>query len=219
MKRGRHAASDGSFGRSAGVAAGRGAALIAVAVVVGFVLLQQTDDEPRVTTVATETPSTTVRRVIPTVAPTTTAPVRAPRDVRVLVINGTRVSGAGTRVTAPLKSRGYNVLSPVDATAGIKAENRQSAVYFTSREFEREALELQRALELPEKPVELLPTNPPLTAGELRGANVVILVGEELTTPKAGATTTTAARTATTRRAATTTTTARTATTTATTAP
>lgn len=219
MKRGRHAADDGSFGRSAGVAAGRGAALIAVALVVGYVLLQQTDDEPTVTTVATDT-STTVRRVIPTVAPTTTAPLRAPRDIRVLVVNGTKVSGAGGRVTTPLKTRGYNVLSPVDATAGIKAENRQSAVYYTSREYEREARELQRALELPEKPVELLPTNPPLTAGELRGANVVILVGAELTTPKAGATTTTAARTATTRaRVATTTTTARTATTTSTTAP
>ena len=216
MKRGRHAASDGSFGRSAGVAAGRGAALIAVAVVVGFFLLQRTDDVPDEIVVTSEETTTTARRAVPTVAPTTTAPLRAPKDVKVLVINGTTVSGAGTRVTTALRRTGYNTLSPADATAGIKAEKRPSAVYFVSREFEREAAELQRSLQLPVKPVELLPTDPPLTTSDqTRNANVVVLVGEELTTAQSGGgtTTTTARRTATTRRpAATTTTTARPAT-------
>lgn len=176
-----------------------------MAVVVGFFLLQRTDDTPEIVTVSTET-TTTVRRIIPTVAPTTTAPVRAPRDVRVLVINGTNVSGAGTRVSQALRRTGYNVLSPADATAGIKAEKRASAVYFVSREYEREAAALQRSLELPEKPVDLLPTDPPLTASEqTRNANVIVLVGEELTT-RSDATTTTARSTATTARRVTTTT-------------
>ena len=208
MKRGRHAASDGSFGRSAGLAAGRGAALIAVAVVVGFFLLQSTDDTPRVETVAAES-TTTLRRVIPTVAPTTTAPLRAPKDVKVLVINGTNTSGAGTRVSTALRRTGYNTLSPADATAGVKAEKRPSAVYYVSREFEREAAELQRSLQLPVKPVELLPTDPPLTSSEqTRNANVVVLVGEELTTAQSSASTTTTTRrtTATTARPTTTTT-------------
>ena len=218
MKRGRHAASDGSFGRSAGVAAGRGAALIAVAVVVGFLLLQRTDDVPDEIVVSTDT-STTVRRIIPTVAPTTTAPLRAPKDVKVLVINGTNVSGAGTRVSTALRRTGYNTLSPADATAGVKAEKRPSAVYYVSREFEREAAELQRSLQLPVKPVELLPTDPPLTSSEqTRNAHVVVLVGEELTESSSAATTTTARRTTATTARPTTSTTARSASSTSTTA-
>ena len=43
MRRGQHAADDGSFGRSAGGAMARGVALIIAAVLLGIVLLKATD--------------------------------------------------------------------------------------------------------------------------------------------------------------------------------
>ena len=56
----RHAATDGSFGRSAGGAAARGAGLLAVAVILGVVLLRNGGGDPysrAVNTGASPTPA------------------------------------------------------------------------------------------------------------------------------------------------------------------
>ncbi|MDQ1375063.1 MAG: LytR cell envelope-related transcriptional attenuator [Actinomycetota bacterium] len=195
MKRGRHAAGDGSFARSASVNAGRGAILIAVAVLIGFVLLHDLD-RGGVSNVVTSRPRSTTPRStapLPTIPATTTTPAHAPKDVKVLVVNGTTVAGAASRVAQPLKVNGYNVLRAVDASAAIKAATKASAVYYVTRDYEKDAKALQAALALPPTPVTAVPTPPP--APEVSQANVVIVVGPDLARAGTSATTTTRAGT------------------------
>jgi hypothetical protein len=207
VKRGQHAAGDNSFARSASVNAGRGAIIIVLALIVGFVLLKDLDDpDGGLTTVSSQDTSDlpSVETTLPTLPTTTTLPAKAPKDVKVLVVNGTTVAGAAARVAQPLKVAGYNVLRAVDATPAVKAATRSSAVFYVTKEFEREAKALQAALALPPSPITVVPTPPP--AAEATTANVVILVGPDLaragttgsSTTRAGATTTTTRRTTTT---------------------
>ncbi|MEY2565815.1 MAG: LytR cell envelope-related transcriptional attenuator [Actinomycetota bacterium] len=208
MRRGRHAAADGSFARSASVNAGRGAVLIAVAVIVGFLLLHPLDDNGNGTGVLASKPrpsGTTPTTPLPTLPTTTTAAAHAPKDVKVLVINGTTVAGAASRVAQPLKVNGYNVLRAVDASAAVKAATKASAVYYVTRDYEKDAKALQLALALPPSPVTAVPTPPP--AVEVSQANVVIVVGPDLARAGTAGTTSTTSRStsATTSRATTTT--------------
>ena len=217
MRRGRHAAEDGSFGRSAGMAAGRGAALLAVAVAIGVILLNAADDEPGDRLAAGSDSATTEpqARGTTTLPPitTTTLPLRAPRDVKVLSANGTDVRGVAGKVRDVLRASGYNVLAPTDAKPATA-----SAVYFAPA-FNREAEAVAQALALPSTAVQPLPTPPPVP--DVRGANVLVVVGPELAQRLAATTTTTTRRatTSTTARTATTSTTARATSTTSTTTP
>ncbi|HUP70020.1 MAG TPA: LytR C-terminal domain-containing protein [Acidimicrobiales bacterium] len=197
VKRGRHAADDGSFGRSSGMAAGRGAALLAVAVVIGIVLLNAADDEPsrQVTAgddVSTSTSSPETTSSLPGTTSTTLA-ARAPKEVKVLSANGTDVKGAARKATDALRAAGFNVLAPVDAGTSVTA----TTVYFAAG-FEREAQAVASSLGLGVAAVKAMPTPPPVP--DIRGANVVVIVGPEtaarLTTSTPG---TPAATTATTK--------------------
>jgi hypothetical protein len=181
------------------VNAGRGAILILVALVIGVILLQDIDDGPDNVSVDSGTPDVSVPDTtapLATLAPTTTLGIRAPKDVKVLVVNGTTVSGAAGRVAQPLRNAGYNVLAPVDASPSVKANTRASAVYYSTRDFEREAKQLQQDLELAPAPVTAVPTPPP--TADLRGANVIILVGPDLAGSSRTGTTTTTRRATTT---------------------
>lgn len=194
MKRGRHAADDGSFGRSSGMAAGRAAVLLAAAVVIGIVLLNAADDEsPEQVTAGDDSASTTTppegTTTVPTTS-TTTLPARAPKDVKVLSANGTDVKGAARKATDALRAAGFNVLAPVDAGKSVTATN----VYFNAG-FEREAEAVAGSLGLGPPSVRAMPTPPPVP--DIRGADVVVIVGPEtaarLVTPAATTATTRAA--------------------------
>ena len=207
MRPGPHAATDGSFGRSAGMAAGRGALLLGIAVMLGIVLLNAADDAPGTEVVATDDlaePTTT--EFADEETPTTVA-LRAPRDVKVLAANGTRVKGAATRVKETLRIAGYNVLAPTDAP-GADA----TTVYFVSG-YQREAEAIATALGLAVTAVAPMPTPAPIS--DVGGAHALVIVGPDLagttTTTAPPRTSTTAARTSTT--AARTSTTARSSTT------
>ena len=190
-RRAGHAAQDGSFGRSAGMAAGRGAVLLAVAVILGVVLLNAADDPPpdRVSADPTEEEgeSGTTSTTLP---PTTlaTVPPRSPQEVKVLPTNGTAVKGVAGKARDTLQAAGYNVLAPTDATKATS-----SNVFFTSAEYEREAQAVASALGLPATAVTAYPTSPPLPVTDPKGANVVVVVGPELAQQLSGTTTTTAA--------------------------
>lgn len=206
-RRTRHSADDGSFGRSAGMAAGRGAVLLAVAVLLGIVLLNAADDPPPERVATEETEDTTPAESSDTSIPVTTAtsaPPRGPAEVKVLTANGTGVKGVARKVTDQLKGAGFNVLAPTDAS---KAD--ATAVYFTAG-FDREAQAIAQVLGVPTTSAQPLPTPAPVP--DARGANVVVVVGPELAqrlsttattaTTAAGArasSSTTAATTATTR--------------------
>jgi hypothetical protein len=219
LRPGRYAAADGSFGRSAGGALGRGIVLLAVALVIGIVLLNATDSAPPGAQVTTKG-STPVKssggssaKTTTTVAPTTTLPTHAPREVKAIVANASTVKGAGAKASDALKPPGYNVLAPANATA-----TPESAVYFVPG-YDRDAAAIAAALAFPPTAVKPMPNPPPLA--DSKGANVVVVLGADQAPrfASATATTTTAATKATTTTAkpAATTTTAKPAATTSTT--
>ena len=208
MRPGRYAAADGSFARSAGGAGVRGLALLAVALLIGVVLLNATDADPPGATLSAEgdgdsasgdpgaggngeaAASTT------TAAPTTTVPARAPKDVKVIVANGSEVKGAASGGRTVLAQVQYNVLAPANAPAA-----GESSVFFTPG-YDRDAAGIAAALELPATTVKPIPTPAPF---DTKGANVAVVLGADhaprfgaaagstTTTAAAGATTTTAA--------------------------
>jgi hypothetical protein len=208
---GRHAANDGSFGRSAGSAALRGGALLAIAVILGIVLLNAADDNDAFSPVTAgqngngdrNGASATVTTAAPktTASTTTTVPLRPAAQVKVLAANGTTVKGLAGQVRDRLKAAGYNALAPTDAT---KKPVAKSVVYFTAG-YEGEARQIAQQLSV--ATVAAMPQ--PLPVLNLQTANVLVVVG----TDNAGAATTTTARRGT---AATTSTTARRSTTTTT---
>lgn len=175
------------------MAAGRGALLLAVAVVLGVLLLNTADDTPTGSSTrrggdvdTTEPPTPT------TAATTTTVAVRPPRDVRVLSANGTRVNGLGARLRDALRAAGYNVLAPIEARPATS-----TTVYFTPG-FEREAQVLAQGLRLPSNAVQPLPNPPPVS--NVRGANLVAVAGPDFARQATSTTSTTRRGTTTTAR-------------------
>ena len=186
MRRPRSAADDSSFGRS-GIQAGRGAALLAVALLLGVVLLNAADDPPpdRVSAGSSDTTPSEVTTSTGVTTTVVTLPPRAPADVKVISANGTDVKGVARKATDQLKAAGYNVLAPTD---GQKVT--ASAVYYVG-DFQREAEAIAANLALPPESVAVLPTPPPLA--DARGASVIVVVGPELAQRLSGTTTATTA--------------------------
>ena len=170
MRQGRHAAGDGSFGRSAGGATARGLVLLAVAVVLGIVLLNSADN-PRGTTLATGKTPRPVATVSTLPTPTTVL-ARSPHDVKVFPANSTSVNGAGARVGNTLKAAGYDVL----AAASVTQQARSTEVLFQPG-FDRDAAAIAVVLNLPATSVQPLPTPPPF---DTKAANVVVWIGPDL---------------------------------------
>lgn len=169
------------------MAPGRGAALLAVAVVLGVVLLNAADDPPPDRVAAGRTGGSTPSEVTTSTGVTTTVatlPLRTPADVKVIAANGTTMKGVARKATDQLKTAGYNVLSPTDAQRAAA-----SAVYFVG-DFMREAEAVAANLGLPASSVQALPTPPPLP--DARGATVIVVVGPELAQSLAATTATTA---------------------------
>lgn len=196
MSPGSHAADDGSFGRSAGIQAGRAAVLIGVAVVIGFLLLHRS---PGSTSVRTAFPRSSTRPdtvghtgagfggsgvTTSTNSPTTTATLKDPKNVKVLVANGTGSAGLAGRVSATLRTDGYVTLTPTDSTQKVTA----TVVYFAPN-YGPEAAALAAKLSLPRSVVSAMPTPAPVTS--LGGANVLVVAGPNLASSSSNTTSTT----------------------------
>ena len=159
-------------------AGARGAVLLAVAVVLGIVLLQAFDTgDPLGQAVSSGDSNDTVPTTLSnsgTVAPTTTTtlPTRPPGEVKVLVANGTAIRGLGSRTSDALKALTYNVLSPTDTTRALETTSIQ---YDTG--FETEARAIATTLGLPVAVV--VPLNSP-AVDDARGANVIVLLGADV---------------------------------------
>lgn len=181
MSRGQHAADDNSFNRSASGALVRGIILVAVAVVLGVILLQATDDpipedsaggeRPPVAADATTT-TTVAEEEPPTVTPTT-VPLD-PSTITVLVANGAGVSGLAGDVTELVAEAEFETAAPTDVTDGEEVE--ESVVYY-SPGFEEAAMAVAAVFD-PAPEVAALPDPPPVD--DLAGANVVVLAGPDL---------------------------------------
>jgi hypothetical protein len=167
----RHAASDGSFGRSAGGAAARGGILLLVAVVLGIVLLRSGGGDPYSRSVSAGG-SAGSPVTLPT-ATTVTVPVRSAADVKVLPLNGTTTANAAAATGAKLKAAGYNVLAATNTTRAATASN----VYYETG-YEREARVVAQLLALPDSAVQPMPTPPPVP--DTKGANLIVVIGPDL---------------------------------------
>ena len=163
---------------------------MAVAVLLGVFVLNQTDpgssasqsteevDELTSTTELSDEPTT----LVPTTAPRAARPAA---EVKVLPANGSGVAGLGGRIADRLKGRGYtNTLAATNTTRDISA----SSVEYNG-DFEPEARAVAEALGLSPTVVKAL-DSPPVS--DTRGADVVVLIGPDLSA--AGGTTATTGR-------------------------
>ena len=200
--RGAYRAAAGGPNGPGGNAGARGALLLAVAVILGIVLLQQFDSGidtgGQVTTdtsvVDEEEPTTTRRVGLTTVPaqPTTTARTRPKTEVQVLVANGAGVRGLGAATTAELRRLGWPTLTPTDATGSVEKTGIQFA-----EGYEAEAREVAVALSLPATVVTRL-ASPPVAAADIGEAKVIVILGLDVTntttTAAGGASTTSTTR-------------------------
>lgn len=178
VRRGRHAADDGAFARSAGGAAVRGAGLLALAVLLGIVLLQSADSNDGFSPVATKrggaSPAAAVTTSTAPAPTTTTAPLRPPSAIKVLAANGTTIKGLAGKFKDRLTTAGYNALAPTDAA---KKPVAASAVYYAAG-YEGEAKAIARIVDLPVSAVKAMPQPAPVASTQ--GANVVVVVGNDV---------------------------------------
>jgi hypothetical protein len=185
-----HARGDGSFGRSAGAQTLKGAVLLAVAVIIGVVLLHTAPAS--VTTVntsashspTTRAPSTsrTTRpatgNTVPPLAPQTTAAPQAhpPAQVKVAVANGSGVPGLAGRIRAQLNSAGYNTAVPA-----LNAPSTPTTVVYYVAGYQPDAAQIASGqLSLPASVVKPLPSPPPVAAAQIPGVEVLVVAGTDI---------------------------------------
>ncbi|HEX7276711.1 MAG TPA: LytR C-terminal domain-containing protein [Acidimicrobiales bacterium] len=173
-----------SGGGASGSAGARGAILLAVAAILGIVLLQAFDTDfdgggvgvdvgvggSTVPSDGSSTDSTLPSG--PSATTPTTVPSRTPSEVSVLVANGTGIRGLGGQTADALKAIGYNTLTAVDATKALDATSVQYA-----EGYEPEARAIGVTLGLPAAAVQ--PLNSPAVP-DTQGANVIVLLGADL---------------------------------------
>ena len=179
MRRGQHAADDGSFGRSAGGAMARGIALIVAAVLLGVILLRATDSPEPFANIDTEASddggegtTVTTDPTAPTTTPTTVTPAHNPAEVTVLVANGAGIPGLASRISEQLNGSNYVVADPTDT----KAPADESAVFFTPG-YEADAAAIAALLSPPPK-VAPLPDPPPVD--DMESAHVLVVAAADL---------------------------------------
>ncbi len=153
----------------------KGAILVAVAVVIGLVLLRDDGASTGQLAVgAADDPAVDTGDTTTTAPTTTTSPARAPAEVKVLVANGSSVNGAAGSQTTELEALGYVTASPTNAE-----RVQQSVVYFTEG-YQAEAEALAESIGLAPESTAALPT--PAPVGDMQQSNLLLVVGPDLAT-------------------------------------
>jgi hypothetical protein len=169
----------------------RGAILVVVAVAVGVFLLRNGLDTDVAVTADDGGPETTAPTsddgddgddggdggdggATDDTEPTqTTVAVRPPAEIRVIVLNGSSVTGAAGTWSDGLQANGYNMLEPGNANASV-----ETTQVFHQGGFRQEAAGVVQALGSPAGvSPQRLGDAPP---GEVGDANVVVVVGPDL---------------------------------------
>jgi hypothetical protein len=188
----RHAGETGA-GRGGPDAAVRGGLLIAVAVIVGLLLLWRAHDDDTSAsgtdtgTVGTTIPDGATETTLPgtetsldpnaTTVPPVTATTHPPAAVPVLVANGSGTRGGAGAVTNKLVPFGYSTLPAADAD---KSDYANSRVYYREG-FAEDARAIARTLGVAEPVdaiIEPMPATPPVrgTNGTANAAQAQVLV-------------------------------------------
>jgi hypothetical protein len=164
----------------------RGAGVVAVAVVVGVLLMPSGTRAPLVVTAASQSTTTTT--------PTTTAPsarsttttvatiVPGASSIHVLVVNGSSITGLAGGTSTYLKSRGFLTLPAANATTKVTG----TQVYAVSGP-SSSATSVTGALGLTASTIQ--PTTAPPPVHSSAGANVIVVVGPDLARLAPGSTT------------------------------
>jgi hypothetical protein len=179
MRSATHARSDNSFARSAGTQTAKGAALIALAVVIGVVLLHTA---PKVQTVTVATPATqpparaSKATVPPAPTSTTIPPARPTSQVHVEVANGTQVIGLGGKIRSLLSTDGYNTDKP--ALDAPTKDHATTTIYFQPG-FQSDALQLATTLSIPATAVQPMATPAPVPQS-LDGVDLLVIAGTDI---------------------------------------
>jgi hypothetical protein len=169
-----------------GATSARGIALLVGAVVLGIVLLKATDPPdsladasestvPEVTTTSTTVTSTTEEPADD--ESTTTTEEEAPEEeggALVLVANAANQAGVAGRLSDTLEEADFVVAPPANATVDVST----STVYFAPG-FEEAAADVAELFD-PHPATAPLPATPPVAAGDLAGANVILVAGPDL---------------------------------------
>lgn len=169
--------------------AGRGLALVIVAVVVGILLLPSATRAPlaaSANTAATTPPTTAAAGGHHGHSSTTTTTTTvALSGIHVLVANATETNGVAGAVTSFLGSKGFATLTAVNALLKVTASEIYTVGGATA-----DTRTVTAALGLP--PTSIEPAAAAAPVSSVAGANVVVIVGPDLAARFAPGTTTTA---------------------------
>jgi len=172
----RYGGGDGAKAASAG----RAVLVLALAAIVGFVVLQQLDDVPAASNRAAVITPSASQGVQPAPGPALTAspPVtsstaRSPADVKVLVANGIGATGVASKVAGRLQPIGYQLLKP-----GNTVNRETNSLVQYSAGYAAEAAAVANSLGLPASGVQPLPVPNPVA--DMQGAHLVVVVGNDL---------------------------------------
>ena len=162
--------------------AGRGLILVAVAVVIGMILLAAgLDDSASVTVRASDDTSDSSTAADDddesTVETVPNAEDVNPADVPVVVANGSGLEGAAGAVTEQLAGLGYDPGSAVDVSADAGETLLDTVYYITApTSFEAQALKVAADLGLGPDAVMAMPVPPP---AEIGLAGVLVVLGSQ----------------------------------------
>ena len=165
-----------------GATSARGIALLVGAVILGIVLLKATDPPdslasentvPEVTTTSTTVTSTT-EDADDEESTTTTEEAAADDGPLVLVANAANQAGVAGRLSGTLEEADFVVAPPANATVDVST----SVVYFAPG-FEEAAGDVAELFD-PHPATAPFPETPPVAAGDLSGANVILVAGPDL---------------------------------------
>ena len=154
----------------------RGLFLVAAAVALGVGILAsigKTVTPGSAPAVAVVSSSTTTTAPPSTTSTTRVLPTHSPSSVKVLVANGTSVSGAAGKLKTKLAPTGYDLLAPTDTTSPARA----SAVYYATG-YQGDAQAIASAAGLGAGSLQAMTSQLPVSNSS--GAEVIVVVGPDL---------------------------------------
>jgi hypothetical protein len=175
----------GSSTSRMGATSARGIALLVGAVLLGIVLLKVTDPPDSLadaaegpvsdpTTTSTTVTSTTEERSDDESTTTTEEEAQEEGGALVLVANAANQAGVAGRLSGTLEEADFVVAPPANATVDVST----STVYFAPG-FEDAAADVAELFD-PHPATAPIPDPPPVAAGDLGGANVILVAGPDL---------------------------------------
>ena len=155
--------------------------LAVVAVIVGFLILNNiTDDGPSTSDGGSApvdtTGDTTVDSVVADTTTTTTEPPLVTEGATVVVANASGVPGSAGRMTTELATLGFVM---AEATYSTQSGLTDSIVQYDPSIAAAQAVAESVARSMGGLTVEVVPTPPPVEGGSLNGAGVLVLLGTD----------------------------------------